>query len=365
MQLTESRLQLIDRRLHRSLGRRQIRVLGSQLEVHGRSLGIQLFQCLVDLLQLRVRLIDLRDNLIQRSRVDPQCLQLTLNLRSHDRIIFILFILFIQRLDGRSVLFQRHQLIPAFLQLGLRGRQLLCSLRLTVLDRLLAVLDLLLAALCSRHAALHLAFRIAHLLVDGRSNLFIDRIDLVLRQDDLYIIVNHTHGGNRSDTLDALQRTLQIILCKLRHLARRLVLHTDRRRHHRHHVHADLHHHRRPRRVRQISLDLIDLFPDVHRHRIHVDAVRKLQLDHGIIGRRHRRDILDIGKRRHLLLHRLGNLFLRLLRAGSRIRCHDDDIRRVDFRKQVRRHLRQGDHPEHDHDDHRDQYGEWLLNAEL
>ena len=170
MQLTECRLQLIHRRFDRALGRSQVCILRPQFKVHGRTLCIQILKCFVDLLQLRIRLIDLRHQLIQRGRIDPQRFQLTFDLRSHDRIILVFLVLFMQRLDGRSILLQRNQLITTFLQLHLRCSKLLCSLRLPVLHRFFPFLYLLLSLLCSCHAALHLTFRIAHLTVDSRSN---------------------------------------------------------------------------------------------------------------------------------------------------------------------------------------------------
>jgi hypothetical protein len=81
--------------------------------------------------------------------------------------------------------------------------------------------------------------------------------------------------------------------------------------------------------LRQLGLDLLDLFADLHADDVQVLTPLELEIEEGTVGARVRGELLDVGEGRQHLLHRLGDLFFHLGGAGVGVRHLDADERDV------------------------------------
>ena len=253
------------------------------------------------------------------------------------------------------------QLVFAILQLRLALRKFPAPL----LDFRLAVLQLRPAVLQRFPAFFQLFLGLLHFLVNGGKYLFIDRVHLVLPDDDIHALLQQPGGADACHALD----TLQLGHDRFLHICTDLrvihAIHAHCSDHNGQHIRVQLHNDGIPYGVIPVAPDLIQALPDFQGYGIHIRCLGKFQNYHGIVFIGHGTDTLNIAHRGHGRLHRLRHRRFHGLRACSRISSHYDYIRKADVRQQIRRHPGEGHHSQNNRQNHAHQHCIGLFHTEF
>ena len=176
------------------------------------------------------------------------------------------------------------------------------------------------------------------------------------------LLLDHTGGGDLSHTGDALQLVHQSLVEEGGQLHRIHTLHRYRRHFHGQQRGIDLQHIGGAHHIVPLGRQCGDLLLDVNTDGIHVDGVFKFHEDHGIIltgcgG--YLQDMLQCG---HSLFHGFRNFGLHLFRACAGISGHNNHIRKIHVRQQVRGHFKIGHNAQNQNGNHRDKNCQRFLN---
>ena len=228
----------------------------------------------------------------------------------------------------------------------LRGGKLLCKRCLLLVYRVERVGDDRCALLCLGGVVLQLLFGVLYLLlrfvklaVERGGYLFVERVKLFLREDNVLLFDHNTGVGDRCDAVDPLQAVEQRFADKIRNADPVLSLIVHRHHGDRQDIRVDLDQIRAADRVVPVVGQGVERCADVDRGGVHVGAVGKLDDAHGVAVARGGAHLLHTVDHRNGGLQGLGDNSLDGLGILSRVGGEHQRIGQIHIRHQVGRHF--------------------------
>ena len=246
-----------------------------------------------------------------------------------------------------------YQLRLLIVQLCFTLGRFVCQLFVAILQLLFCFFQLFLGILYILQLGVQLIGSVVHLLDDQLGNLLVERIDLVLIQNDMKLLLHRTGGGDSRHTGNALQLVHQCLVEEVRQLCGAHSLFGHRRHGDGQHGRIDLQNIRSAHHIIPAGLQGGDRLLDVHTDGVNVHRLLKFQHDHAVIFTGGGGDFHNMLQGGHGLLQRSGDLCLHFFRTGARIGGHDHHIGKVHIREQVRRHTQIRHYTQNQYGNHR------------
>ena len=203
------------------------------------------------------------------------------------------------------------------------------------------------------------------LFVDGGIELFVQGVDLIFIQFDLYPLEYQARFGHGSHAVDPFQFNGKGIVYKGAQLQRILSFIADRRYQRGDQIAAQLRYHRGADGIVPGGGKGADAPLDIHHGHIGVHTILKGQQYDGIVFGAGGGDLFNIVQRGHGLLQRLGNGAFHFFGAGSRVGSHEHNIGKAHFRQQIGGHFGNGNISQHQDQDHGYQHRKRLFYTVL
>ena len=203
------------------------------------------------------------------------------------------------------------------------------------------------------------------LFIDTGKDLVIEGVNFLLVQLHLDALLHKAHARDAGNAVLPLQEGNDGVFNKGGQLENVIAFPADGNIHGGHHIHADFDNRGRACHIRQGGLRLLQRGVYLYQGGFHIRSLGKFQLNHAVVFRRRREEVLHALNRAQGVFQRTDHILFHPFRACAGVGGNYHQIWKAHVGKQVGGHPADGYHAQYQHQNHGHQYGKGLFNAQF